>query len=372
MNRTAALLASVLALLPATSPAASWTIQPTPSPAGSDAVSTLVSVSCSAPSACTAVGQHIDRAGNETTLAERWNGLRWSVQRTPMVFTGFGSVSCPGASECIAVGGTGPVLAERWNGLRWSVLRPVTPLDGTAASLISVSCPAARVCLAVGAYFYRGRHQRQIAERWDGRRWLRLHVPDPPGAGAFFAVSCSSPRACTAVGNYTNGRRQYPFAERWNGRAWSRQRIPDPGGHTMLLGVSCPSGSSCTAVGLSQDSAATRAIAARWTPGRWRLSRPAAPSGVGPAGAELHGISCWSARHCVAVGQYDRGGIVTRTLAQRWTGRRWVAEPTPGRAGQDSNFWSVSCPSSDICTAVGDHTGPVRDTLTLAEHRRDG
>jgi hypothetical protein len=112
--------------------------------------------------------------------------------------------------------------------------------------------------------------------------------------------------------------------------------------------------------------AATAAMAARWNGRRWSLSTPAAPGGLGPSGDQLTGIWCRSASRCVAVGQFDRGGLATLTLAERWAGGRWVILPTPAAAGGNTEFWSVSCAQA-ACTAVGDRTGGVRDTLTLAE-----
>jgi hypothetical protein len=39
-------------------------------------------VSCASAHACVAVGSGYNRAGTEVTLAERWNGRRWTIQAT--------------------------------------------------------------------------------------------------------------------------------------------------------------------------------------------------------------------------------------------------------------------------------------------------
>ena len=77
-------------------------------------------MSCTSPAACTAVG------GDSTgTVAESWNGTRWSVQATPNPPTAgetfFEGVSCTSATACTAAGyydSTGRVLtlAERHSG----------------------------------------------------------------------------------------------------------------------------------------------------------------------------------------------------------------------------------------------------------------
>ena len=117
----------------------SWGIQPTPSPADGG---NLIGVSCPSRSSCLAVGGH----GNPNvevptgTLAERWNGHGWQIQPTPNPRGGgwfLIAVSCTSPSACTAVGGRlappckpSETLAERWNGHTWRIqttpTRPVT------------------------------------------------------------------------------------------------------------------------------------------------------------------------------------------------------------------------------------------------------
>ena len=79
-----------------------------------------------------AVGDYSDPAvTTDTTVAEQWNGTTWTVLTTPSpaTFSILGSVSCPSAGHCIAVGGssataTGAVspLTEVWNGTTWTAV----------------------------------------------------------------------------------------------------------------------------------------------------------------------------------------------------------------------------------------------------------
>lgn len=50
----------------------SWKIQPTPNPSGATG-SSLSGVSCTAATACTAVGDYGNSSGNDVTLAERYS-----------------------------------------------------------------------------------------------------------------------------------------------------------------------------------------------------------------------------------------------------------------------------------------------------------
>lgn len=150
-----------------------WSIERTPNPIrrpGGIGGIALTGVSCVSASACTAVGD-----GGEVMLAERWNGARWSIQHT-LIPTGrpifvFDGVSCVSASDCTAVGayftraGAQATLAERWNGSAWSIER--TPNE--SSDLFGVSCVPARGCTAVGQHYLHGNTDGvTLAERERG------------------------------------------------------------------------------------------------------------------------------------------------------------------------------------------------------------
>jgi len=108
-----------------------WRLQPTPSLSQGGS---LNGVFCTSASACTAVGR--SGAG---PLAERWNGTRWSIQATPNPPQGNGflsGVACTSATTCIATGASNPftpsakTLAERWNGTRWTIQATPNPPKG--------------------------------------------------------------------------------------------------------------------------------------------------------------------------------------------------------------------------------------------------
>jgi hypothetical protein len=43
----------------------------------------LSGISCVSASFCEAVGTHFNSAGSQVTLAETWNGQKWTIQSTP-------------------------------------------------------------------------------------------------------------------------------------------------------------------------------------------------------------------------------------------------------------------------------------------------
>ena len=61
-----------------------WAVHKTPEPAGSTA-GNLAGVSCSSPpGTCTAVGSVTNSSGVPVTLAEGWNGTKWTIEKTPV------------------------------------------------------------------------------------------------------------------------------------------------------------------------------------------------------------------------------------------------------------------------------------------------
>ena len=199
---------------------------PTPIPASS------LGVSCTAVTACTAVGDFYENDfADDVPLAEFWNGTTWTVSPTPNPAgssdAGLVSVSCASTSSCIAIGNLsdlGHPFIESWNGAKWSVHdQPTVP-----GFLYGVSCPSASACTAVG-YASEGKNVPLI-ETWNGKTWSVETVPNPAGSvdSVLSAVSCASTSACTAVGDYYNGSElDSTLVEAWNGGAWAIEPSPE-------------------------------------------------------------------------------------------------------------------------------------------------
>ena len=371
--------------------ASGWSIQHTPNPPAQQG-SGLDGVSCWSGSACTAVGNSVtDNAHRFLTLAERWNGTRWSIQHTPnppgAAESYLPGVSCSSASACTAVGnylrynGTKTfTLAERWNGTGWSIQRTPNPTRarGSENGLDGVSCWSGSACVAVGSYFNGTNTTLTLAERWNGTGWSIQRTPNPSGAqgnqSVLDGVSCSYGNACTAVGQflYANGTKSTPLAERWNGTRWSIQRTPNPAGargnQSVLDGVSCWSGSACTAVGYAGSALKPVMFAERWDGTGWSIQHIPKPTGA--YGSVLSDVSCWSGSACTAVGYFfNFDGSKSWTLAERWNGTGWSIQHSPNLPslpGSSIGLDGVSCWSSSACTALGSYDNGAK-SLTLAE-----
>jgi hypothetical protein len=215
----------------------------------------LLAVSCVTASDCEAVGYD---------SAELWNGIAWTAQTLPSGTTPtLNSVSCTAASNCVAVGyitlqngATAQPESEHWNGSTWSAqsmpnLGNVTEADG-------VSCPSATDCIAVGGHVTVRGVQSPTADSWNGSTWTALS-PVNQGSTTLNEISCTSTTNCIAVGAYGPRGSVSAAAESWNGSTWTAQTVPDPAGsgYTVLYGVSCPSATDCSAVGWWESSSSS-------------------------------------------------------------------------------------------------------------------
>lgn len=140
-----------------------WALVPSPAAGPASGGTVLNDVSCTSHSSCTAVGYSMGATGGYRTLVEHWDGTKWSFVPSPDegpanlndVLSG---VSCTSAASCVAVGyaggsaaGGGHTLAESWDGAKWSVVPSPAPGKG-ASALAGVSCATPSPCVAVGAY----------------------------------------------------------------------------------------------------------------------------------------------------------------------------------------------------------------------------
>jgi hypothetical protein len=241
--------------------------------AGGTSVSYLAGVSCPSSSNCVAVGYVGNAAGTAgVPLAERWVGGSWVVQRAPRPSAAavafLSGVSCTSMRSCVAVGFSvgaehiGRPLAERWDGHRWSIERTPSPQAATEVQLAGVSCALHGQCMAAGFFGIVTGIQIMLAEQRSGASWSIERTLYPRGArGVQFAgVSCASPRSCAAVGSFVDvAGLDEALVERWNGIGWAIQPTPPRAGamSSSLSSVSCATSRTCTAVGSSLTSGGT-------------------------------------------------------------------------------------------------------------------
>jgi hypothetical protein len=230
-----------------------WRIQPTPNPAKATYGSWLSGVSCASPKACVAVGYYLNKAAHAQTLAEAWNGVVWKLQATPpgpkAASSDLAGVSCPAAKVCVAVGsyakkdGDIASLAEAWNGVKWTVQHTPVPLGVHSILLFGVSCTSPDFCMAAGDYLTES--QITLAEIWNGTTWTVVHSPNAPNSNfdSLDSVSCASPTACGLAGGFLSADNVgKALGEEWNGSSWLMSTyLPHGAASAEESGTSCPS-----------------------------------------------------------------------------------------------------------------------------------
>lgn len=142
-----------------------WSLQTLADPEGA-VQTTLLDVSCTlSPTRCTAVGGWKNSAGEQFTLAFRFNGSTWTLQSTPNPLgtteSVFQDVSCATETSCTAAGhsvsgGSTKTLAEKWNGTSWSIQSTPNPSSATFSSLFASPAAAPPAWAWGGARTARG------------------------------------------------------------------------------------------------------------------------------------------------------------------------------------------------------------------------
>jgi hypothetical protein len=191
-----------------------WSVSDSPNPGLAD---TLTDVSCTSTTRCVAVGDHNNSIDGYRTLVETWDGSAWSVTPSanlPGTINVLIGVSCTSPTACVAVGthvqNIAETLVETWDGTAWSIVpspSPGTEYDATN-SLNSVSCVSATSCVAVGGYYDGAVSAPTLVETWDGTSWTVTPSPNQVALGnTLNGVSCVSTTSCVAIGTYFNGSR---------------------------------------------------------------------------------------------------------------------------------------------------------------------
>jgi hypothetical protein len=341
--------------------AASWSFQSTPALPGATS-SVLNGVSCPTAMRCMAVGSETF-GGVTVPLAERWHGS-WNVLAAvnPPGATSstLNAVSCRSVGPCFAVGSTqigrgDPMpLIERWSHDHWELVN-VPPGLGT---LQGVSCPGASQCVAVGTRLH-ARRQFTLAEVWNGSTWHTSPSVNPdPGYTTLQSVSCAAVGSCVAVG-WTTPPSGPMLAEAWDGSTWTLQ-VPPPFGLSGFSGVSCPLTNNCTGVGWAILGRDEQTVGEGYDGTTWTLQDTQDPVPLVPyPGISLYdglrSVSCPTTTFCAAVGNsnYEPKYVYSSVpLGEFSDGTNWwVDEPLIPRRGGWLN--SVSCSGPSVCTAVG-------------------
>jgi hypothetical protein len=239
-----------------------WTTLSFAQPAGATSV-TLEGLTCTSATSCHAVGSYLTASAVTATLVEHWNGTGWSVVPSPnppgAAVSRLRGVSCPSATNCVAVGySDGVTLIEHWNGSTWTIVPSPNHADGNGLDI--VSCASATSCLAVGTYAVQGRTFAFVypfALSWDGSSWSNAASPDDTGLFADpRSIACIDAANCFVVGiagveiGSPNGTVPAADVQQWSGSSWSQAPLPTPAAarYTTSFDLACV-GATCFMAG---------------------------------------------------------------------------------------------------------------------------
>lgn len=323
----------------------------------------LLGVSCTGPSRCSAIGWRQAGSGPQSGAVATLGPGGWSAPRSLSLPSGLAgltltSVSCTSAGNCQAVGisdikaGTGHTAwaVGESNGT-WHPESLPFSASQSPVGFAGVSCPAAGSCLAVGSYSEPG-GPASISALWQGGKWQVKPMATRARVRYYFVkdVSCTSSTNCEAVGyDDPDSGAAVSLAEHWDGSSWQVQPSADAsgGGGTFLNSVSC-SVTSCIAVGFD---ARGKLLAEHLTGGSWQLSTLPQPVGHG---GQLDAVSCAAPTRCLAVGYYAGAGAHDLPISEDLVNGSWSLAPVAAKAGAfDTYLQAVSCRSGGPCQAVG-------------------
>jgi photosystem II stability/assembly factor-like uncharacterized protein len=274
----------------------------------------------------------------------------WQADHTFAATPGpFDAISCATSSTCLA-GGGGAVVATNDGGTTWAV----KSVPSSLATLSGISCPSATSCIAVGATT--GGTGAVAATTNGGTTWTAQSVPS--GTGALSGVSCPSTTACLAVGSAGG---DTVVATTNGGATWAAK--PALAGVATLLGVSCPSTTVCTAVGSAAPtgsckpfpSCRTQPLIATTTDGGTTWAEQSYNQGQDEGGT-FSGVSCPSTAECTAVGDAVLVGANVEGIAITLSSGTCAMGPGCNQLdylSSTTGLTGVSCPTTSICTAVG-------------------
>jgi hypothetical protein len=180
----------------------------------------------------------------------------------------------------------------------------------------------------------------------------------PAGAVARWLASGSAALCALAIAGLPASQAQAATA------TWAVVPSPNRTGPSTLTGVSCASAKSCIAVGYYVGgSGAYRTLAESWNGKTWSLTK--IPN-EGSGSNLLTGVSCASAKSCMAVGYYQVSSGAVLTLAESWNGSKWKVTSPSNPSSTYDQLNGVSCAGAKNCMAVG-FADIGSTTVTVAE-----
>ena len=380
-----ALALSAVGLIAAGPANAAFSVVPSPNAgAGNNMLNGVSAGSTSDAWAVGTVGSGREDFGTGT-LTERWNGAAWTVVPSPdtlHIDDVLNAVADLSPSNAWAVGlvkttgvKTGSPLIVHWNGTSWQT---VASPAGVSGKLRAISADSASDIWAVGDD---GRGHA-IAFHSNGTSWIPATLP-AIGIDNLQGVKAFSPSDVWAVGGLTpsSGTSQgQTLVMHWNGSTWSvvPSANPDPNVDTFhaVDGVSTNDlwavGQQARSTSMTGVAPGTRTLAEHWSGTRW--TAVTTPNSANDN--SLNGLAALTSASAFSAGTSTQPGAsipVNRTIAARWNGASWLADPS-GNVGTSDNLLNgaAAIPGTHSAWAVGFRLTATTAAQTLIEQDTSG
>jgi hypothetical protein len=318
-----------------------------------------------------AVGSSATTTGGVTvanSLAEHWDGSKWSIVATPNPQGGcaaLNSVTALSSTDVWAVGsmyplgncgsGLKPGFIEHWDGVAWNLVSTPSPAK---RGFTGVSAVNANDIWAVGYNQTSLGFYTTLTEHWNGSQWTVVSSPNMPVQQNYFnAVLAISTNNVWAAGSYLSSPTNIdePLMEHWDGTRWSIVSAPPGSTYSFMFGISAAGANDVWAVGNGD-------LVLQWNGTAWSRVPMKSTNGA------LFGVTVFPSGEAWAVGNQLPLGGAGATLTEHWDGSSWsqVSSPSPGSV--NNGLGGVAGIGSTDVWAVGSYTGASNSSFTLVEH----
>jgi Subtilase family len=289
-----------------------------------------------------------------------------------------GSVSCPAAGYCVAVGtyvggDDDRGLIETMHDGSWTASAAPQPPVVQAESLNEVACAAEGLCMAVGDCIYKC-WPLTVTATLSGGSWQGEIPPVPSNAqvgnvAELWSTACEPDGGCLAVGNYEGADlRTRIVVERLEGGELRAEEAPLPTGareFERFATISCPALGYCVMEGTYLDEGGVQhGLIDTLSYGTWTSREAPLPTGVGPdARSVTNSIACGARGSCVVMGLYEGAGGAWHGFLGRLAQGEWTAANAPWPPDAEVtpettiSFSSAGCAATGFCALAGSYEG---------------
>lgn len=307
------------------------------------------------------------------TLAEHWDGMRWSVVSTPKVFqptAQLNSITTDAQSDVFAAGFSddpsclcGKTLVERWTGQSW--MRIPTPNPNVADYIDGIAAPSASDVWVVGQRWITQQSFEPLIMHFDGHLWKAVDTSQLVG-GNLFTIFASASNDIWAIGDVGRIGQESILALHFNGSSWRQVAFPpDQADYTIIRSVSGTGRNDVWAAGFESAGGFEFALMYHWDGTAWtqvdvaNLSQPSYFVGVKAIAPD----DVWA----IGQGVVEPNNNNVQNITYHWNGSGWSNVPNPDDL-QEAVYSGIAASSSEDVWAVGygmTETPPHQGTFTM-------